>query len=37
MNAGIIEEQIELPGEHERNVFGQFDQNIKKNRKNSSG
>ncbi len=30
MNAGIIEEQIELPGEHERNVFGQFDQNIKK-------
>ena len=30
MNAGIIEEQIELPGEHERNVFGQFDPNIKK-------
>lgn len=30
MNSGIIEEQIELPGEHERNVFGQFDQNVKK-------
>ena len=30
MSSGIIEEQIVLPDEHERNVFGQFDQNVKK-------
>lgn len=30
MPAGIIEEQLVIPVEHEKNVFGQFDQFIKK-------
>ncbi len=30
MNSGIIEEIIQLPTEHEKNIFGQFDQHIKK-------
>ena len=30
MAAGIIEEKLELPAEHEKNVYGQFDEHIKK-------
>lgn len=30
MPMGIIEEQLVIPAEHEKNVFGQFDQFIKK-------
>ena len=30
MAAGIIEERLELPAEHEKNVYGQFDEHIKK-------
>lgn len=30
MNAGIIEKQLEIPAEHEKNVYGQFDENVKK-------
>ncbi len=30
MPSGIIEEQLVIPAEHEKNVFGQFDQFIKK-------
>ena len=29
MSNSIIELQMELPGEHERNVFGQFDEHLK--------
>lgn len=30
MAARIIEQLIEIPAEHERNIFGQFDEHIKK-------
>ena len=30
MTNTIIEQQIEIPAEHERNIFGQFDEHIKK-------
>ncbi len=30
MPMGIVEEQLVIPAEHEKNVFGQFDQYIKK-------
>ena len=30
MNSGIIEEIMQLPGEHEKNIFGKFDEHIKK-------
>ena len=30
MSAGIVEEIMELPAEHEKNVFGKFDEYIKK-------
>ena len=30
MNSGIVEETIQLPTEHEKNIFGQFDQYMKK-------
>lgn len=30
MAARIIEQLIEIPAEHERNIFGQFDEYIKK-------
>ena len=30
MTNGIIEQQMEIPAEHERNIFGQFDEHIKK-------
>ena len=30
MAAGIIDEKLELPAEHEKNVYGQFDEHIKK-------
>lgn len=26
----VIEEQLEIPAEHEKNVYGEFDQNVKK-------
>ena len=28
--SNICEEKMELPAEHERNVFGQFDEHVKK-------
>ena len=28
--SNICEERMELPAEHERNVFGQFDEYVKK-------
>ena len=31
MNSGIIEEIMQLPGEHEKNIFGKFDEHIKEN------
>ena len=30
MTNSIIEQQMEIPAEHERNLFGQFDEHIKK-------
>ena len=30
MANSIIEQLIEIPAEHERNIFGQFDEHIKK-------
>lgn len=27
--SNICEEKMELPAEHERNVFGQFDEHVK--------
>lgn len=30
MTNTIIEQQMTIPAEHERNIFGQFDEHIKK-------
>ena len=30
MSSGIIEEKIDFPAEHQKNVYGQFDEHIKK-------
>ena len=30
MSGGIIEDRMEFPAEHLRNVYGQFDEHIKK-------
>ena len=37
MAARIIEQLIEIPAEHERNIFGQFDEHIKKDRTHPAG
>ena len=37
MAARIIEQLIEIPAEHERNIFGQFDEHIKNDRTHLTG
>lgn len=34
MTNGIVEQLLEIPAEHERNIFGQFDEHIKKIERN---